>query len=57
MTENEAVLFKCISENNHRQLTTFLDEKKSQVNVIGIVESRGYSLMAFSAFKNHTHCF
>lgn len=22
-----------------------------------MVESRGYSLIALSAFKNHTHCF
>lgn len=57
MTESEQVLFKTISENNHRQLEQFLDLMKHAVNVVGVVESRGYSLLAFAAFKHHTHCF
>jgi hypothetical protein len=57
MTEVEQVLFKCISDNDHRALTNFLESRKHGVNVIGMSESRGYSLLAFSAFKHHTHCF
>lgn len=57
MTETEVTLFKCISENNHKSLSMFLFSKGSSLNVVGIVESRGYSLLAFCAFKHHTHCF
>jgi hypothetical protein len=57
MSESEQVLFKTISENNHRQLQQFLDQMKHAVNVVGVVETRGYSLLTFAAFKHHTHCF
>lgn len=57
MTEVEQTLFKLISENDHKNLLAFLTKHKQGINVVGMVESRGYSLLAFSAFKHHTQCF
>ena len=50
-------MFKLISENGHKNLQGFLARHKQGINVVGMVESRGYSLLAFSAFKHHTQCF
>lgn len=50
-------MFKLISENDHKNLSGFLSKHRQGVNVVGMVESRGYSLLAFSAFKHHTSCF
>ena len=56
MSDTECMLYKCIAENNHKSLDNYLKVNR-KTNVIEITESRGYSLLAFSAFKHHTNCF
>jgi hypothetical protein len=51
------LIFRCITDNDHRKLHLFLEEKGGEVDVVDIYESRQYSALAFAAFKNHTHCF
>ena len=57
MNDVEQLLYKSIGENNHANLSRFLDQRKAEVDVLRILESRSYSLLAFCCFKNHTHCF
>ena len=56
-TSVDQKIFQMISDNLFTQLEQFLKEQRSAVDVVNISESRGYTALAFSAFKNHTTCF
>jgi len=47
------LIFKYITENNHTKLEKYLQEQGSLVDVVELAESRQYTALAFSAFKNH----
>lgn len=51
------LIFKFLTENNHTKLEKYLKEQGSLVDVVELTESRQYTALAFSAFKNHQHCF
>ena len=55
--QEHQIIFNLISENNHRRLESYLDEKKEAVNLLEIQEQREYTALCFAAFKHHTHCF
>jgi hypothetical protein len=47
------LIFKFLTENNHTKLEKYLKEQGSLVDVVELTESRQYTALAFSAFKNH----
>lgn len=47
------LIFKFLTENNHTKLEKYLKEHGSLVDVVELTESRQYTALAFSAFKNH----
>jgi len=51
------LIFKYISENDHRELESILEQEKGQIDVTTLKESRLYSALSFAAFKNHQQCF
>jgi hypothetical protein len=51
------LIFKAISDNDHRKLDLYLKDQGSTLNVVELRESRQYTALAFCAFKGHTHCF
>ena len=50
-------IFQMITENLFSKLELFLKDQRSDVDVVNISEQRGYTALAFAAFKNHTTCF
>lgn len=58
-TTNRAaqLVFKYISDNEYRQLETMLAKEGGQIDVTALKESRLYTALSFSAFKNHQQCF
>jgi hypothetical protein len=46
-------IFKLITDNDHRRLEHYLNEQGSLVDIVELTESRQYTALAFSAFKNH----
>lgn len=51
------IVFKCISENNHKKLESYLRDNGLSLDVVDMTESRLYTALAFCAFKNHPICF
>lgn len=51
------LVFKYISDNEHRNLETMLAQEGAKVNITELKESRMYTALSFSAFKNHQQCF
>ena len=58
-TANRAaqLVFKYISDNDYRQLEVMLDRERDNIDVTKLKESRMYTALSFSAFKNHQQCF
>lgn len=46
-----------IGENDHVELACYLNDLGPQCNIMEVVESRMYTALAFSAFRNHLECF
>ena len=46
-------VFKYISDNEHRNLESMLAKEGAKVNITELKESRMYTALSFSAFKNH----
>ena len=51
------LVFKYISDNEHRSLETMLAQEADKIDVTQLKESRMYTALSFSAFKNHQQCF
>ena len=51
------MLFKFINDNDYRALEQMLGQERERINVTTFKESRMYTALSFSAFKNHPHCF
>ena len=51
------LVFKYISDNEHRNLETMLAQEGAKVNITDLKESRMYTALSFAAFKNHQQCF
>lgn len=51
------LVFKYISDNEHRQLEAMLTQEKENIDVTLLKESRMYTALSFAAFKNHLLCF
>lgn len=50
-------VFKLITDNNADGLERMLNQEKDRVDVTQLKESRIYTALSFSAFKNHQKCF
>jgi len=50
-------VFKYISDNEYRSLETMLEQEGEKIDVTQLKESRMYTALSFSAFKNHQQCF
>ena len=51
------MIYKLINDNEYRELEELLDRLKEKVDVIRLRESRMYTALSFSSFKNHIECF
>lgn len=51
------LVFKYISDNEHRSLDSMLKQEGSKIDVTQLKESRMYTALSFAAFKNHQQCF
>jgi hypothetical protein len=47
------LIFKFLTDNDHRKLEKYLKEQGSLIDVVELAESRQYTALAFAAFKNH----
>jgi hypothetical protein len=51
------IIFKHITENNHKKLESYLRDHGQSIDIVEMTESRLYTALAYSAFKNHPLCF
>lgn len=51
------LVFKHINDNDYRALEAMLAQERERINVLAFKESRMYTALSFSAFKNHPQCF
>ena len=51
------LVFKYITDNEHRSLDNMLKQEKGNLDVTLLKESRMYTALSFAAFKNHHNCF
>jgi hypothetical protein len=46
-----------ITNEDHEGLLYFLKEKKSKLDIMSMVDSRGFTCLSYAAYRNQTNCF
>ena len=46
-----------MTDNGHRHLEQLLQVQGAETDITQLVESRGYTVLSYAAFKNHSSCF
>lgn len=49
--------YKFITDEDHEGLLFFLREKRGSLDLMRMVDSRGFTVLSYSAYRNQTNCF